>query len=93
MVGRTEDVGTLGGRLRWIDDRPDSVPALAFSMGLRSKPPFIVAFFPAKLEQELRNLESQQYPGDENDIEETTFRIEQRPGGKYVPVVHNIRRK
>jgi hypothetical protein len=93
VVGRKEDIGSLGGRLRWIDDRADSVPALAMSMGLRFKPPYIVAFFPEKLEQELRSLEKQKYAGDENNIEETTFRIEQRPNGKYVPVLHNLRRK
>ena len=92
VIGRKEDVGQLPG-LRWIDDRADSVPALALSMGLRFRPPYIVAYFPIKLEEQLRKLEKERFAGDENDIEETVFRIEQRPGGKYVPVVHDLRRR
>jgi hypothetical protein len=92
LIGRREDVGKERG-LRWIDDRPDSVPELARSMGLKYRPAFIVAFFPAQLEDMLRTIESQHFRGDEAQIEETTFRIEQRPGGKYVPVFQDLRLK
>jgi hypothetical protein len=92
IIGRKEDVGTLPG-LRWVDDRADSVPALAQSMGLRFRPPYIVAYFPSKLEAQLLKLEKERFKGDENDIEETIFRIEQRPGGKYVPVVQELHPK
>lgn len=93
VIGRKEDLGTFQGVLRWIDDRPDSVEALARSMGLRFKPPYIVAFFQPTLESQLRELERQHYKGDESNIEETTFRIESRPGGRYVPTFQNIRLK
>jgi hypothetical protein len=62
-------------------------------MGLKFRPPYIVAFFPVELEQELRRLEMQRYAGDEHNIEETTFRIEQRPNGKYVPRIDTLRLK
>ena len=92
LQGRKEDVSKELG-LRWIDDRADSVPALAASMGLRHRPPYIVAFFPRSLEDTLRKIESQNFRGDETQIEETIFRIEQRPGGKYVPVFQDLRLK
>ena len=92
LIGRKEDVGKETG-LRWIDDRADSVPELAKSMGLKYRPAFIVAYFPAKLEEELRKIESQHFRGDEAQIEETTFRIELRPGGKYAPVFQDLRQK
>jgi hypothetical protein len=92
-VGKKEDLGSFSSLLRWIDDRPDSVQALAQSLGLRFKPAYIVAFFPKRLEDELAKLEKQRYSGPESDIEETIFRIESRPGGRYVPTVQNLRKK
>lgn len=91
-VGKKEDLGGFASLLRWIDDRPDSVQSLAHSLGLRYKPPYIVAFFSRELEEDLRKLEKQQYSGPENNIEETIFRIEFR-GGKYVPVFQSMRKK
>ena len=92
LVGRREDVGKEKG-LRWIDDRADSVPELARSMGLKYRPAYVIAFFPLELEDMLRKIEAQHFRGDEAQIEETVFRIEQRPGGKYVPVYQDMTMK
>jgi hypothetical protein len=92
LIGKREGVGNEKG-LRWIDDRADSVPALAQSMGLKFRPPYVVAFFPAKLEEQLRKIESDHFKGDESMIEETIFRIEQRQGGKYFPIFQDMRLK
>jgi hypothetical protein len=93
LVGRKEDLGSFEGVLRWVDDRPDSVKALAHSLGLSSKPAFIVAFFDKKLEKEMADLEKRQYSGPESNIEETTFLVESRPGGKFAPKVQSVRLK
>jgi hypothetical protein len=97
-VGRKEDLGSFSSLLRWIDDRPDSVQALAQSLGLRFKPPYVVAFFDKKLESQLADLEKRElakrhYTGPESNIEETIFRIESRPGGKYVPTIQSLKLK
>lgn len=92
-VGKKEDLGAFSSLLRWVDDRPDSVDALAKSLGLRYKPAYVVAFFPKRLEEELASLEKKRYSGPESNIEETVFRIESRPGGKYVPTIQNLKLK
>jgi len=49
-------------------------------------PDYIVAFFPVKLENQLLQKELQAFRGNEEDIEETVFRVERR-NGQYEPVV------
>ncbi len=90
-IGHKEQAGSVGG-IRWTDDRADSVPALARSLGLKHQPPYIMAFFKGDLEAELRRLEKQRFSGDENLIEETIFRVVQR-NGRYVPEVADLKYK
>jgi hypothetical protein len=79
---RFEDVRKIKG-IFWIDDKPESVAALAKSLGLRDRPPLIAAFFPRAVEENLRALEKAKYDGPESRIDETTFRVVQRARGKY----------
>jgi hypothetical protein len=77
---RVEDVRKIKG-IFWIDDKPESVHSLASALGLRP-PPLFACFFPIDVELHLRELEKAKYPGDENDINETIFRlVESRNGG------------
>ena len=92
-IGKKEDLGNFSNLLRWIDDRPDSVDSLSKSLGLRHKPAYVVAFFPKDLETQLAALEKAKYSGNEGNIEETIFRIESRPGGKFVPTLQSLKLK
>ena len=85
-------------RIFWIDDRHESVAALCASLGVKTRPPFVVAFFPAALEKQLLEKElafanrEQQDIREEADIENTKFEI-QRSGTRYVPVVIEQKQK
>jgi hypothetical protein len=78
-----ENVRTIPG-IFWIDDKRESVAALAQSLGLPGPlPPLIAAFFPRNVEEELRYLERKKYGGPENKIDSTVFRVVPSPSGKY----------
>jgi hypothetical protein len=77
---REEDVRQIPG-IFWIDDKRDSVTALADALGIQP-PPLFACFFPRKVEEELRRLEKQKYGGPEDKIERTLFHVEGR-AGKY----------
>jgi hypothetical protein len=74
VTGKVEDLSSLN-RIFWVDDQPDSVRNLARAMGIKA-PPFIVAFFPVELENELVRLEREKSGGaKEDDIDDTRFEV------------------
>jgi WD40 repeat protein len=74
IEGKTEDLSQIN-RIYWMETDKKSVSALAKTLGLKQTPPFVVVFFPEELEKQLRAKETSQYPGAEEDIEETSFKI------------------
>ena len=90
LQGKVDDVSKDG--LRWIDDNEDSVKSLAKAMSIRDQPKFIAAVVPEKLEKELRAKEQARYQGEENNIDETVFRLEKN-NGHYEPVVQSLKLK
>jgi hypothetical protein len=86
-VLRTVDLAKYKG-VRWLDEDPGSVAAVITTLGLRGKvqPTHFVAFMPAHLEEKLAQMEKSYANREEDDIEETHFRIMPGPGG-YVPQV------
>jgi hypothetical protein len=89
--GKHEDIEAIPG-LHWFDSKPDSVRSLAMALGLETMPEYIVAFFPPSLEEHLRDLEQRAFSGDEDDIDETYFRVVNR-GGQYDVVCDEIKRR
>ncbi|HLJ93887.1 MAG TPA: hypothetical protein VKU02_11930 [Gemmataceae bacterium] len=85
VQARKEDIKELN-RIYWVDDKPQSVHSLAQALGIRPVPDHVVAFFPPELEKELLEKELKAFRGKEDDIAETTFKVE-RLFGRYVPVV------
>jgi hypothetical protein len=83
--GRIEDVAEIQ-RVFWIDDKPDSVRALAGALQLREIPARIVAFFPEQLEADLLRKELRFRNRREEGIRKTYFRVERR-GNSYEPRV------
>jgi hypothetical protein len=76
----------------WVDDNGDNVKSLARAMGIPGNPKYIAAVFPEKLEKVLRAKEQARYKGDENNIDETLFRLEKN-NGHYQPVVQSLKLK
>jgi hypothetical protein len=76
---RVEDVRQIRG-IFWIDDKRESVRALAEALGIK-EPPLFACFFPIEVERELRSLEHQKYKGPEEDIFETHFHVDLTGGG------------
>jgi hypothetical protein len=92
VQAREEDLKELN-RIYWVDDKPQSVHSLAMALGIRPEPDHIVAFFPESLEKELLEKEMKAFRGgNEDDIEETTFKVE-RLFGRFVPVVEKQKSK
>jgi hypothetical protein len=84
--GEIEDLTGIK-RIFWVDDKPDSVGALAGALGLPS-PPHFVAFFPETLEKELLDKELRYRNRPEDQIQETRFRVRRDPRtGRYEPFV------
>ncbi len=73
-------------RIFWIDDKPQSVRALAEALQLERVPVCIVAFFPDQLEDELLRKELAFRNRREEEIRRTYFRLDRR-GGRFEPVV------
>ncbi len=88
---KKEDIKELN-RIYWVDDKPQSVQSLAMALGIRPVPEHIVAFFPPELEKDLSDKELKAFRGKEDDIAETTFKVE-RLLSKYVPAVQSQKRK
>ena len=88
--GEKEDPAALK-RIFWIDDKPESVRSLAAALRLPFAPPNIIAFFPEKLENDLLEKELKYRGRQEEEIQETRFRVERAPGGKYVARVESQR--
>jgi hypothetical protein len=89
-TGDKEDLSSIN-RIFWIDSKPESVQRLSSALRLRPAPDYIVAFFPEELENKLLDLETRYNNGkNEDDIQETQFRIVVR-GGQYEPLVVHSR--
>lgn len=86
---KQEDLKGLN-RIYWVDDKPQSVQSLAMALGIRPVPDHVVAFFPQELEKELAEKELRYRNRREEDITETTFKVDRR-GGRYEPVVTDQR--
>lgn len=89
VQGEIEDVGLLN-RIFWIDDKPSSVSSLCGALGISPVPGHIYAFFPQELEKQLLNKELAAFRGNEEDIEETYFRVSRR-GASYEPELVNVK--
>src|SRR5437660_685276 len=85
-AGQNEDLSKRD-RLYWIEQDESMVRSLASYLGLEKQPPFFVAIFPEKVEKELREKESESFPGSENDIEETRFQVVPRGTGYEIKVL------
>jgi hypothetical protein len=90
-----EDVSKIN-RIYWVDQKPESVREVMAFLNLRMSPSHFVAFMPAKLEQQLFELESRylerHYPGaTEDDITVTRFQVVPSPSRRtYVPELLNL---
>jgi hypothetical protein len=89
VQGQVEDVSTIE-RIFWVDDVGYSVRSLALALGIEPVPPHLVAFFPQKLELHLLDLELKFRGLQEDDIQETRFRVIRRGAGYEVQVVDQI---
>jgi len=89
--GKYEDIEAIPG-LHWFDSKPDSVRSLAMALGIETMPEYIIAFFPPSLEEQLRDLEQRAFSGEEDDIDETYFRVVNH-GGRYDVVCDEIKRR
>jgi hypothetical protein len=82
VEGKAEDIRPLN-RIFWVDDQRNSVAKLSEALGI-PEPPFIAAFFPKELEDNLREQERKETANcPEDDIEKTYFRVVP-DGGGYV---------
>jgi hypothetical protein len=80
-----EDLSTIRS-IYWIDDKPRSVEEVMNVLQLKLRPPHFVAFMPDQLEKELLRLEKSYRGLEEDQIEETKFRIVEK-GGRFEPRV------
>jgi hypothetical protein len=89
--GKVEDLADIKS-LFWVDEQPESVANLARALGIKA-PPYIVAFFPPELEEEVARQERRK-AGSANvdDIEETKIDVVRSPAG-FRPVVMSIKLK
>jgi hypothetical protein len=83
--GKIEDLSAIN-RIFWIDDKPESVAALASVLGIGPAPTRLIAFFPKSLEDELLRKELSFRGRTEDRIQDTRFEVRSEHG-KYVPVV------
>jgi hypothetical protein len=88
--GKEEDLADIKN-IFWVDEQPESVANLARALGIKP-PPYIVAFFPPELEDELAKREREKSGGArEDDIEETKFNLVKTADG-YHPVCLSVRK-
>jgi len=84
-----EDVYAIN-RIFWIDKRPESVRALMQALHCDLQPKHFVAFMPEALEEKLAKLEKEyceRRGRNEDQIEETKFRVKPDGRGGYVAEV------
>jgi hypothetical protein len=91
VQGNVESLAGMN-RIFWRDEKPRAMESLANAMGLDRIPDEIIAFFPVELESKLAKLEHGAYPGPEDNIQETLFRIV-REGGHYEPKLERVKTK
>ncbi|MBY0526168.1 MAG: hypothetical protein K2R98_22430 [Gemmataceae bacterium] len=72
-------------QIRWVDDRADSVGPLCDALGI-PRVPYVVAYFPEKLEAEMVRKEKNFRNLKEAQIQETRFRVVRR-GTTFEPMV------
>jgi hypothetical protein len=85
-------------RIYWIDSNPKSVNDVMTTLGLRMRPSRFVAFMPRELEDKLFEMEKKAMiergrKYNEDEIEETVFRVVAQGGGRYRPELTDIRFK
>jgi hypothetical protein len=81
VQGRIEDLDSLHS-IFWVDEKPESVANLARALQINPAPPWIAAFFPPELENELLRQEREKSGGaKEDDIEETRYVVVKSPDG------------
>jgi hypothetical protein len=85
VVSRAEDIHKINF-IYWVEKQPESVVALARTLGLPANLPYIVAFFPEETEKRLLELEVAFADKREEDIAETRFEIVLK-GDTYEPKV------
>jgi hypothetical protein len=90
--GKVEDVSQIR-RIFWADDNPESVASLAEALGISPAPAQIISFFPESLEQELLRKELAFQGKNEEQIEETVFRIGFRAGKPDIRVTKQTLKK
>lgn len=80
-----ENIGSIN-RVFWTDDNAGSVRGLASALGLNSRPAYVIALFPEKVEKRLIELERKLAAKNgraENQISNTTFEIRKLSDGRY----------
>jgi hypothetical protein len=91
-AGSIEDLSKIN-RIWFIDtlkEHPVSVGELSRELGIRPPAPHIVAFFPQKLEEQMKRDEEQYRGKKEDEIsvqEKIVFQVRPGPGGNYEVVV------
>ena len=85
LVGAMEDISKIN-RIWFIDkfaEHPDTVGRLARLLGMAAPPPYVVAFFPEKLEEEMARMEEAYRGQKEKDIKKRFVFQVRRRDGKY----------
>jgi hypothetical protein len=72
--GEVEDLTKLR-RVFWVDNKPESIKALAKALQLGPAPDHVIALFPEKVEQELLKKELAYRGLNEADVRETRFKV------------------
>jgi hypothetical protein len=83
--GEIEDL-TKVRLIFWVDDDKKSVESLSKVLGLNKPPEFIIAFLPAKFEEELYEKEKKFQNRKEEEIDRTKFKIVWKDGKYEVQV-------
>lgn len=86
ITANVEDLSLIN-RIFWVDEKRQSVDALARALGIEPMPPHFVAFFPEALEVKLLQLELKYENKPEDRIDETKYEIRRTAGGGYEPRV------
>ncbi len=88
-----DDMRKLSGRLKFNDNRPESVKAVLETLGVRENARTFWVLFPKNLEDELAKKETGYRGRRAEDIEETIFSVTVRGGGyEFVVVDQSIKK-
>ncbi len=90
LVGRKEN-GSQLPKIQYSDNDERTITGFVRLLGLRTTPPYFMAFFDQDLEDELRELEQRHYKGPESNIVQTFFQFERMANGKYKPRFKDIK--